>query len=392
MMAVVLIDPSNYTIPYDLELLRALREEGVKVTLACRWERASERQMPPALVDRRFYRTSERLMTVRWLHGVGKLVKALEHLVDSARLLSSAEYRNATLHYQWLVVPVVDHLVLRLFRRGRALVVTMHDTEPLKGSIHSRWQIWGVDKVLRAADRVIVHTDQGCERLIQIGVERERISVLRHPVLPLPAPVAGDLPVRVAEWWNAPTRYLLFGHLKAYKGIDTLLEALQLLDHQERGGIKVLLAGKSAFGDNVLEEKIWEHGLSDVVCLENRFLPDGELSAIVRHANGLLFPYLQIDASGALLLVLPLGLPIVLSKLPGILQSIGDYDRVFYVRPGNVQDLTDAIRSMTGKLAAGCFQMPAHVHRIPGWEQMAQELRAIYLQTGMKRVCRAREQ
>jgi glycosyltransferase involved in cell wall biosynthesis len=377
-LAVTLVDPSNFTIPYDLSLLEALRAEGMQARLACRRSRPGERPLPQIGVDARFYRCSEPLLRQPGLGRAGRWLKGAEHLLDSVRLLAGRDSRQTVLHYQWFMLPSLDSWLLRRLKGQRRLVVTVHDTEPLSGSTYNRLQTVGLVDTLGLADHLVVHTDESRQRLLRAGLPAHKLHVIAHPVLPLPAPEQGDLPTRLHRWWQAPVRLLLFGHLKAYKGIDILLEALATLSAGERAGVQVLMAGRSAYGDGELERRIKAAGLDDILAVDDRFLPDGELSAVLHHASLLLFPYLQIDASGAILSAVQLGKPMILSRLPTILQTIPTCPHGHYVEPGNSAALADMIRRLTSNGGTPLAQTPSAPLVLPSWQDMARQLARLY--------------
>ena len=69
--------------------------------------------------------------------------------------------------------------------------------------------------MLETAERVVVHSQRGVEQLVELGLGRERIARIPHPVFvaePLPPPKGRTL--------------LFFGLIRDYKGLDVLLEAL----------------------------------------------------------------------------------------------------------------------------------------------------------------------
>src|SRR5204863_7936655 len=106
----------------------------------------------------------------------------LEHPLGHARLLR----RDAdVVHMQWLAAPWLDERLLRL---SRPSVLTAHDPLPRRAA--SRPQAWR--RLVERFDRVVVHSDWGREELARLGVGRERIRLVPHPVFPSDPPRSDD--------------------------------------------------------------------------------------------------------------------------------------------------------------------------------------------------------
>ena len=89
-MRLGMVDPPNFTIPYDVALVTALCRQGCDVTLLCRQERPNERILDEYPIERRYYRLSEQLISERGTNPLTMALKGLEHIFDSARLLRDA--------------------------------------------------------------------------------------------------------------------------------------------------------------------------------------------------------------------------------------------------------------------------------------------------------------
>ena len=111
---------------------------------------------------------------------------------------------------------------------------------------------------------------------------------------------------------STPGRFLTFGQIRAYKGVDRLVEAfrsvsldgatLVIAGRPDTEGTKEVLSGLAA-GDTRID-------------LALRFLDDDELAAQIASAEVVVLPYRQIYNSGAALLALSMNRPLLMPDGP----------------------------------------------------------------------------
>ncbi len=319
-LRVLLVDPSLFTAPYDAALTEGLLEVGVEPLWAVRPTREADRQeLPEARSLPLFYGWIERQA---WLPPrLRSAAKGLAHVVGLGRLVSRAvAERPDAVHFQWVVVPPLDSLAMALLRLYRPLVLTVHDTVPYNGDRLSPLQRWGFELPLRLADRIIVHTRSGRDALLARGVPAEKLAVIPHGALPLHAapPAVSTYPD------DGRYRFVLFGELKPYKGLDVLLEALALVDPELREQLHVVVAGRPRMDLRPLLERRRELGLERVVDVRPQRLSEAEMADLFQAADCFLFPYRQIDASGVYYLVKSLGKWLIASRVGIFAEDLGE--------------------------------------------------------------------
>ena len=80
-------------------------------------------------------------------------------------------------HFQWLVHPTVDRRWLRRVASSRPTVFTAHEVLPPR----SRYDVGAWLDVFASVARIVVHARSSAERLVDLGVEPERIVEIAHP-------------------------------------------------------------------------------------------------------------------------------------------------------------------------------------------------------------------
>lgn len=337
-MRIAIIDPSNFTLPYDRALGRALAARGHTVTMIGRPPDAGDGWEEPGIpFVPHFYRGLDRLR--RLPRPLFLAAKGAAHAASMAGLRQRlADLRPDVIHVQWFPLPAVDRLLLPALRRIAPVVLTMHDTEPFNGNPTSILQRLGALDLPRACDGVIVHTALGVRRLTAAGVSPERIAVVPHGLL-------GEVP-GAAPPPDGPPLFLLIGKIKPYKGADLFVEAIARMPQSVRQGCRFVIAGRPYIDTAPLLEAARRHGLGDELRFDFRFLSEAEMAALIAEASVLVFPYREIEASGVLATVLGHGRAVVATAVGGFAETLTDGVTARLVPPGDAGALAAALAGL----------------------------------------------
>jgi glycosyltransferase involved in cell wall biosynthesis len=339
-LQVWLVDPSLFTAPYDAALTEGLKSAGVRPTWAVRPTRAADRQELPAdVTEPLFYGWIER--QTRLSPKLRTLAKGVSHAWGLGKLVQRViQKKPDVVHFQWVVVPPLDSLAMLLLASFCPLVLTVHDTVPYNGDRMSWLQRWGFELPLRLCDRIIVHTQAGREALLARGLSAAKVSVIPHGALPLreqPTPAA------LTRAADGLYRFVAFGEMKRYKGLDVLIEALALVPEQTRTQARVIIAGRPRMELAPLMSRIEQLGLTELVELRARRLSEPEMADLFHLADCFVFPYRQIDASGVYFLVKSLGKWLIASRVGVFAEDMRDGEQGELVAVADAQALADAM-------------------------------------------------
>ena len=225
-MRVALIDPSLFTLPYDVGLAQGLRQNGLAVNFYARAVAPGDGDPGGLMVHPVFYRLSG--LYAGLPRRIRLALKGVDHAISLAGLLRELRRgRPDIIHFQWFPLPALDRLMLQRFRRIAPVVLTVHDTDPFNGDPAAGLQRLGFRAALDACDRLIVHTRQGEARLLAMGLNGRKIMVLPH------GPLGPAVKTRAAGLTPASS-FVLFGKIKPYKGADVLIEAFAALAPSQR--------------------------------------------------------------------------------------------------------------------------------------------------------------
>lgn len=378
-MKVFIVDPPLFTLPYDVHFARALAAAGSTVDLIGRPLRGYERVQDESFRYRPlFYRLTEPgrgWQTSR----AAKLLKAVEHGggLWSLQRLVAAE-RPDVVHVQWLVLPTLERPMLRRIRRQAGLFLTVHNAslaahsaDAVVGGVGAAAQRFGRRDILGEFDGFIAHTEQTRAHLERAGIPAERICVIGHPPL-----TPGELPTVQGD---GTVRILFFGSIKPYKGVDILVRAaLQLLP--SRPDCRIDVVGRPFASLDAERQAVSEAGLAGRFGFDLRFIPDEDLARYLAAADITVFPYREIDASGAFALAVAAGKPVVASAL-GVFAEQPAASAISLFPTENVDALAGALARLVddaGERRAAAERVRALAVTLDSWPDFAKDCAGFY--------------
>lgn len=374
-MRVALIDPSLFTLPYDCALADSLTRLGHDVTLYGRTVAAEDNRPSGVRLDPVFYRIAGSPRAAGLPPRVRLAAKGIDHVWSMLRLPSQLRAaRPDVVHFQWLPLPVVDRSLLRLCGRIAPLVLTMHDTAPFNGDPSTRLQTIGYFDCIDRMNHVIVHTEQGRDRLHAMGVAPDLVSVIPHGATPCVPDVADDA-------MQGTLTFTLFGKIKPYKGADILIEAFARVPDELRRQARIRIVGKPYMDLAPLRALAAANGIADAVSIEPGFVADEAMPSVFAPGSIAVFPYRAIDASGVLFQALEFGRPVIASRIGVFGEMLADGTHGRLVAPEDPAAFADAMAQFIADRAFASAAARA-VHALsqtgPNWMDSAARTAEIY--------------
>lgn len=382
----MIVNPSLFTPFYDHHFCKALVDGGDRVTVVGRPMRQHERSAYERFdFSALFYRGVDRGEAVSKRTALARIQKGLEHAAGLRALIKLAAQREAdVVHFQWLMIPLLDRFALAKLRRRHGLVLTVHnaeitahDTKRAVGSIGAFLQTLDQRRAVLSFDRFVVHSEKTIRRLVQLGVDPDAILHLSHPPLTLEAPpLQACVPPA-----GAPRHILFFGNIKPYKGVETLIDAGIRLAETRRDFL-ITIAGRAEYSMDAILSRVAEARAQDVFRFDLEYVSDAKLAAYLVETSLVVFPYREIDGSGALSHAISFEKPIVASNIGGF-SELPFREHIELVPPGDAA----ALAATLGKL----LEDPARLKtlasdartlkaKLPSWTGFANACRAMYRQ------------
>jgi len=145
-------------------------------------------------------------------------------------------------------------------------------------------------------------------------------------------------------------KFLFFGVIRAYKGIDELAAAFSsLIDQGERAHLTV--AGEAWEDAESALRTIRDTGENNYEIISG-YIPDDQVEDLFDQADVIVAPYRRASASGPINLAMAAGLPLVTTKVPALQEACQQYEGVFFAEVEDPIGLREAMRRSMTKV--GC--------------------------------------
>jgi len=372
---IALIDPSDFTTPYNLALASAIEAQG-------RWVRLVGQA--GSLLHRREFQHGHfyPILATPWGRRLPKatvrLVKGACQGVDMLRLFSFLAAIEAKIaHFQWSPLPAVDSWIIRSLRRRLPVVLTWHDSLPGNGS--ESWLIrQNYVSLLHSFHAIIVHTQQALQRAAAMGVDPSVVHHIPHGLLGERAPQITFASRRARR---DRLTLLQFGKIKPYKGIDLLLEALTMVPRDLRSRLDVRIVGKPYMDVSGLERYVHVNDLGGCVTFRFEFVSEAEEEQLFADADAILLPYREIDASGVMMTAVARGVPVLATGIAGFRELFDGEGGALLVPPGDTAALARVIADWANapqRVETLAKAMLLRRGRIPSWDEIARLHFAVY--------------
>ena len=255
----------------------------------------------------------------------------------------------------WTAVTAHSYLALALAARlvGARLVIEMHESQDVGEAalpFVRRYARLMMRILPRLIAGVVVHSESDID-----VVSRCYPSLGRLPfTVVFPGPLghaerSGLASVSRLGREHDQVKFLFFGLVRAYKGIDELAAAFSSLIEGER--VHLTVAGESWDDVESALRTIRDTGEDnyEIIC---GYIPDDQVKDLFEQADVLVAPYRRASASGPINLAMAAGLPIVTTKVPALQEACQHYEGVFFAEVEDPIGLREAMRRSMKKV--GC--------------------------------------
>jgi glycosyltransferase involved in cell wall biosynthesis len=365
---IALVDPLGYTTPYDHRLASALAERGHDVHLLTAPFLLDRPPEPDAYTrEELFVPVASRLLRRAPRARARKLVKGFEYLPSIRRLLRRVDSLDPdVVHVQWLVRPELDLRWLRKVARERPTALTAHNAAPRRTRALDAWR-----EALETVARVVVHSPQTADRIAELGIDRGKTTLIRHPVF--------DAPVERAVVPPSGSTMLFFGLIRRYKGLDLLVSALPRI-LEAAPDARLIVAGDPLDPVDPTRSLASSLGVEHAIDWRLGFLPEPELPALLEQSAFVVLPYRVIESSGVLALALGHGRPAVVSDLGAVGDSVREFEAGRAVASEDVDALAAACSELLtdGDALLRAYEGALVARRTLTWSVAAQEHERMY--------------
>lgn len=258
-----------------------------------------------------------------------------------------------------------------LKRAGVRLVWTVHNVRPHEPQ-YPALETAVSRSVARLVDSIVVHSDYAARRVSEVLATEAELVVAPHGHYISAYPSERRSRSEIRRALGLPSDafvYLLFGQVRGYKDVPGAIEAFRALPERDA---RLVIAGRvhpserevvsaAAAGD---ERVVFRPGV----------VPDEHVEAYHLAADAAVLNYAEVFSSGALLLALSYGLPVVVPS-SGAATEITTQPAIEPFHPGGLTAALEAVRSGDREVRATAARAAAADY---SWERMADQVLIAY--------------
>jgi D-inositol-3-phosphate glycosyltransferase len=172
---------------------------------------------------------------------------------------------------------------------------------------------------------------------------------------------------------NGSKVMLFFGLIRAYKGLDVLLEALSLVA-LKFPDLHLIIAGECYEDWSPYQQMIDAANLQDRVHLHLRYIPNDEVAVFFSAAHLVVQPYKTATQSGVLQVAYHFERPVVVTNVGGLPEMVISDKSGWIVPPNDPQKLADCIADFFKNERLDRSEQVRSVQALFSWENLVSQL------------------
>lgn len=217
------------------------------------------------------------------------------------------------------------------FINPEKIVWGVHNVRTPKGASNSRLMDRYQDYVFRKIRNIHVFSDY------QLGVAKELFPDKKHFLIPLTLEDYGISKLQPPE---NTIRFLFFGYIKEYKGLDLLIKSFRDLRQSGYSNIELMIAGTC---DNW---SLYETMINGDSAIKTRIesIPNNEIPDVVCSCHYIVLPYRDSAQSGVLNISFQYNRPVIISDIDAFKNSVNDGTTGYFFKNGSENSLTEVMK------------------------------------------------
>jgi glycosyltransferase involved in cell wall biosynthesis len=290
-------------------------------------------------------------------------------------------WTSSVAHMQ-LIVSLISSLL-----KAKVIVEFHEVVDPLEESIlpirmYSR--VMG-RLLVRRAERYVTHSESDKKLVVsKYRIPEDKVQVIPHGLYDQYRQVP-QAEARKKLGLDGEYVILTFGLIRPYKGIPNLIKAFGDMPADMASRSRLLIAGEIWEDREAVTQAINNSPYRDRITLVDTYIPDDSIPLYFNAADVVSLPYLRASQSGVAHIAMAFGKPIVVSKVGGLEESMADYAGTFFVPPGDVGAIRDALVHLYAD-KPGPYEPPKR-----GWDTTREKYEGLISSTGTQTVGRTHD-
>lgn len=282
--------------------------------------------------------------TVRVFNGVDwywlpSMLRALLFLVQERPDVMVFQWWSGTVLHSYLLLTLVGRLL-----KAR-VIVEFHevlDTGEAKLRPVAAYVRVVAPLMMRLAHGYVIHSEYDRKLLLRhYNLQKRPIALIPHgPYNHYHLP-DGDRGYRTAP--ASSCNLLYFGVIRPFKGLEDLIMAFDALPENEIEKYWLTIVGETWEGWTEPANLIERSRYRDRITFVNHYVSDEEGAQFFSGADVVVLPYHRSSTSGPLHIAMSCGLPVVVTRVGGLIEAVSSYEGAILVPPADPARLQRAL-------------------------------------------------
>lgn len=300
--------------------------------------------------------------------------------------------KRRIIHFQWLDRhKLIERIIIPLIAkvRGHKTVLTVHNVNAGKRDNRDTWlNTFTLRLVYKLCNHLIVHTvDSKKELQADFQLPGSKISVIKHGmnIRVNQDGLSREEARNILEIGEKERVVLFFGNIDHYKGLDIIIESLNLLSSDFNNNFRLIIAGKikSREYKELIDEIINKSRLKNRITTKMSYIHDKDVEAYFMASDCIALPYRNIYQSGIIFMAYTFGLPVLVSDVGNFRQDVPEGKSGFIVSENSPQAWSLMIqRYFSSKLYTGLSEsrdkIKTWANSNYSWNEIGKETRKVY--------------
>lgn len=167
---------------------------------------------------------------------------------------------------------------------------------------------------------------------------------------------------------------LFFGYVRAYKGLDVLLDALARVG-DDVPALQLVVAGEFYEDEGLTRRRIADLGLGDRVILRTGYVPDADVPLLFSACDAVVQPYRTATQSGVAQIAYHFGRAMVISDVGGLAEIVPHGEAGLVVPPSDPDALAGSLRELFRPGVRDALEAGVRARRsLFAWDRLAEAI------------------
>lgn len=278
-------------------------------------------------------------------------------------------------HWMPFFGPAFGTIAKLVKRVGAKTIFICHNIVPHESQPFAKFL---TKNVLKKSDYYIVLSAKE-KKDLETVVKNPIVKVVYHPVYELFNNGMDQDQARKKLGLGNEFVVLFFGHIRKYKGLQVLLDALNIA--RKNLNLKLIIAGEFYDSKEIYTKKIKDLSLENNVLLFDHFIPSDQIGLYFTASDVVALPYLSATQSGVIQICYNYNKPVISSRVGGLPEFIDEGKTGLLVPPNDPEQLAEAIVDFSNNNYKKSFSENVKEYKKRfSWDTMASEIESFIQQ------------